>query len=198
MFFVRGMWWCSGLRHCATSRKTVRSIPDGVIGVFYWHIPSSRTMALGLTQPLTEMSTRNISCGVKSVSVCRADNLTTFMSRMSWNLGASNSWNAQGLSRLVMGLLYFLTFPLWLWGTGSINIQAPGPSFLGTGQFCQHLHQQDTALRSKCWVNSCLSQLWVAQKIRKQLRCKIHYGAHPTVLHSLSTLHTNLILTCNG
>jgi len=27
----------------------------------YWHNPSGRTMTLGLTQPLTEMSTRNIS-----------------------------------------------------------------------------------------------------------------------------------------
>jgi len=37
--------------------------------------------------------------------VRRADNLTTFMCRMSWNLGASPSWNPQGLSRPVMGLL---------------------------------------------------------------------------------------------
>ena len=28
------------------------------------------------------------------------------MCRLSWNLGASNSWNSQGLSRPVMGLLY--------------------------------------------------------------------------------------------
>jgi len=32
---------------------------------FDWHNPSGCTMALGLTQPLTEMSTRNISWGVK-------------------------------------------------------------------------------------------------------------------------------------
>ena len=37
------------------------SIPDGVIGIFHLHKPSGRTMALGLIQPLTEMSTRNIS-----------------------------------------------------------------------------------------------------------------------------------------
>jgi len=37
-----------------------------------------------------------------------ADNLTTFMCRLSWYLGASNSWNPQGLSRLVMGLLYLV------------------------------------------------------------------------------------------
>jgi hypothetical protein len=35
-----------------------------------------------------------------------ADNLTTFMCRMSRNLGALTSWNPQGLSGLVMGLLY--------------------------------------------------------------------------------------------
>ena len=36
----------------------------------------------------------------------RANNLTTFMCRLSLNLGASTSWNPQGLSRPVMGLLY--------------------------------------------------------------------------------------------
>ena len=41
----------------------------------------------------------------------RADNLTTFMCRLSWNLGASTSWNPQGLSRPVMGLLYLLPLP---------------------------------------------------------------------------------------
>jgi len=41
--------------------KVTVSIPDGVIGIFHWHNPSGRTMALGLAQPLTEMSTRNIS-----------------------------------------------------------------------------------------------------------------------------------------
>jgi len=35
-----------------------------------------------------------------------ADNLTTFMCRMSRNLRASTRWNPQGLSRPVMGLLY--------------------------------------------------------------------------------------------
>jgi len=43
--------------------KVAGSIPDGVIGIFHWHIPSGRTMALGSTQPLTQMCTRNISLG---------------------------------------------------------------------------------------------------------------------------------------
>jgi hypothetical protein len=51
------------LKYCATSRKVAGSIPDGVIGIFHWHNPSNSKMALGSTQPLTEMSTRNISWG---------------------------------------------------------------------------------------------------------------------------------------
>jgi hypothetical protein len=34
---------------------------QSVIGIFHWHNTSCRTMALGLTQPLTEISTSNIS-----------------------------------------------------------------------------------------------------------------------------------------
>ena len=64
---ARGTRWRSWLRHCATSRKVAGSIPDGIIGIFHWHNPSGRNMALGVTQPLTEMSTRNISWGVKAV-----------------------------------------------------------------------------------------------------------------------------------
>ena len=37
------------------------SIPDSVIVSFHCHSPSSHTMVLGLTQPVTEMSTRNTS-----------------------------------------------------------------------------------------------------------------------------------------
>ena len=47
----------------ATNRKVAGSIPDGVIELFHWLIPSERTMALGSTQPLTEMSSSNISWG---------------------------------------------------------------------------------------------------------------------------------------
>ena len=66
VFVLRGTRWCSWLRHCATNGNVAGSIPDGVIGIFHWHNPSGRTMALGSTQPLTEMSTRNISWGVKA------------------------------------------------------------------------------------------------------------------------------------
>jgi hypothetical protein len=46
-----------------TRRKVVFSIPDEVIGFFNWPNPSSRTVALVSTQPLTEMSTRNLPGG---------------------------------------------------------------------------------------------------------------------------------------
>ena len=58
-------WWRSWLRHCTTCRKVAGFISDYVTGIFHWYNPSGRTMALGLTQPLTEMSTRNISWGGK-------------------------------------------------------------------------------------------------------------------------------------
>jgi hypothetical protein len=51
------------LRHYATSRKVAGSIPYEVIGFWNWPNPSSRTMILGSTQPLTEISTRNFSGG---------------------------------------------------------------------------------------------------------------------------------------
>jgi len=54
------------LRHCATSQKVAGSIPDGVTGIFHSHDPSSCNMALGLTQPLKEMSTRTTSWGIKA------------------------------------------------------------------------------------------------------------------------------------
>ena len=56
------------------------SIPDGFTVIFHCHNPPGRTMALGSTQPLTEMSTRNISLGERR-PVRKADNLTTFMCR---------------------------------------------------------------------------------------------------------------------
>jgi hypothetical protein len=93
------------LRHCATNRKVTGSIPDGVVGILRWHNPFSPTMVL--TQPLTEMITRNISWGWRQ-PMRRADNLATFMCWLCWNLEASSSWNPQGLSRPVIGLVYLL------------------------------------------------------------------------------------------
>ena len=64
--FYWGAQWRSWLRHCATSQKVAGSILDGVVGIFHWHNPSGHSMALGSTQPLTEMSTRSISWGIET------------------------------------------------------------------------------------------------------------------------------------
>jgi hypothetical protein len=51
------------LRYCATNRKVAGSILDALTGFFHCHNLFDRTMAMGSTQPLTEMSTRSISWG---------------------------------------------------------------------------------------------------------------------------------------
>jgi hypothetical protein len=58
--FFRSTRWRSWLRHCATSRKVAGSIPDGIIAIFHSHDPSGRTMALGSTQPVTQMSAMDV------------------------------------------------------------------------------------------------------------------------------------------
>jgi hypothetical protein len=63
------------LRKYATSRKVAGSIPHEVIGLLSCPNPSSRIMALGSTQPLTDMST-TILPGVKGRPARKADNLT--------------------------------------------------------------------------------------------------------------------------
>jgi hypothetical protein len=72
-----GTPWRCWLRHCSTSQKVVGLIPDGIIGISHWHThnPFGRTMALGSTQHLTEMSTRNISWWGKDSQCIQ---LTTF------------------------------------------------------------------------------------------------------------------------
>ena len=64
-------------------------------------------MALGSTQPLTEMSTRSISSWGKGGRCVR---LTTYHHPvpLSRNLGTLTSRNPLGLSRPVMGLIYLL------------------------------------------------------------------------------------------
>jgi hypothetical protein len=52
-----------------------RSVPDEAIGFLNWPNSSSRIIALGSTQPLTETNTRNLP-GNKRRPARKADNLT--------------------------------------------------------------------------------------------------------------------------
>jgi hypothetical protein len=52
--------------HWATGRKATGSIPDSCIETFHCHHPAGRTVALGSTQSLTVISTRNMFFGVKA------------------------------------------------------------------------------------------------------------------------------------
>jgi hypothetical protein len=61
--------------HYTTSPKAAGSIPDDVTPFFNWPDPSSRSTALGSTQPLIEMTTKNLPGG-KERPARKADNLT--------------------------------------------------------------------------------------------------------------------------
>jgi hypothetical protein len=65
------------LRRYAASRKVAGSSPDEIISSFLFNLlyTSSRTMALGLAQLLTEMSTTNLD-GDKARPARKADDLT--------------------------------------------------------------------------------------------------------------------------
>jgi hypothetical protein len=75
---IEGARGCVFFRHYATSRKVAGSIPDEVILFLNRPNPSSRTTALGSTQPLTEMSTRNL-IALKGRPALKADNLSTII-----------------------------------------------------------------------------------------------------------------------
>jgi hypothetical protein len=68
-------------RQYATGRKVAGSIPEEVTRFFNLPHPSSRTVALVSTQPLTEMSTRNLPGG-KEQLVCEVDKLTDIYERI--------------------------------------------------------------------------------------------------------------------
>jgi hypothetical protein len=114
MCIIRGFWRCqvicsvqkilgarSSIVGWGTMLQAGRSpvrVPDKV-DFFNLPNPSNRTMALGSTQPLTEMSTR-IFLGVKSGWRLRLITLPPSASRMPKNVGSSTSRNPKGLHGL--------------------------------------------------------------------------------------------------
>ena len=87
--------------------ETLRYKPEGC----GFDSPSGRNMALGSTQPLTEMSTKNITWWGKGG---RCVGLTTLppCADCLQILGVPTSWNPKGLSRPVMRQLYVFSFML--------------------------------------------------------------------------------------
>jgi hypothetical protein len=65
-YLLWGTRWRSMLRHCAKTRKVAGFIPDCVIGIFLWHNPSGRTMALVVSASNRNEYQENLSCGVKA------------------------------------------------------------------------------------------------------------------------------------
>jgi hypothetical protein len=84
----RGTRWRSWLRHSAASRKVAGSIPDGVIMIVNLLNPSGRTMALGSTQPVTEMSTGRC-VGLTTSSPSCADCMEILEPQAPGSLGVS-------------------------------------------------------------------------------------------------------------
>ena len=86
-------------------RSRVR-FPTVSLEIFHWHNPSDRTMTLGSTHPLTEMSTRNISWRYKR-PVHIADNHTIIPSSRADCL---ETWEPElpGILMAYSDLFYFL------------------------------------------------------------------------------------------
>jgi hypothetical protein len=108
-----GTRWRSWLRHCVTSRKVAGSISDVIIGIFYCFNPSGRTVVLGSTQPLTEMSTWGWGRG-KGGRCLGQTTLPPTCTDCLEILGASTSWSCEGLCWPVMGLLYLFCYTAYI------------------------------------------------------------------------------------
>jgi hypothetical protein len=84
--------------------------PTVSLEFFHWHNPSGRTIALGLTHTLTEMSIRNISWGSKG-GRCLGLNTLPYSCVDCLEIWERQPfWNPQSLSRSVIGLFYLLAF----------------------------------------------------------------------------------------
>jgi hypothetical protein len=113
--------------------------------------PSSRTMALGSTQPLTKMSTRNLP-GDKGRPVREADNLTA-MSRKCGSLDVSQPF---GPSRPVTGIA--LPLPILLISLFYLCVVLP----VGLKQTTVFKNVRNA--RERCYENPLVSSVQESEK----------------------------------
>jgi hypothetical protein len=98
------MWGARGWGTMLQAGRSLVQFAMRLLDFFNLPNPSSRTMALGSTQPLTEMSTRNLPGG----NGRPADNLTAICEPIVYkNVGTSTSHSPTGLHGPLQGYLYF-------------------------------------------------------------------------------------------
>jgi hypothetical protein len=175
---IWGTRWRSCLNHCATSRKVAGSIPNGITGIFQGHNPSGRTMTLGSTQLLTEMSTRNISWGGKSGRCVR---LTTFHLHLPivWKSGSLNLLETSGTVQACIGIFLPLPAKHLFLQLGARAYSMPRTSWLLSERMGLHAKCQLPASFTEPWKMSTIYVKLPATKCRdKQRSSLLHANRH--------------------
>ena len=174
------------LRCCATNRKVAGSIPDGVIGIFHWHNPPDRTMTLGSTQPLIEMSTRRISWGVNA-AVAWGWQPYHLPVLLSWNLGTLTSWKPLAHSRPVTGLIYLYWNVMleWLARKNAVEFDvtldiASRHTSLFSSAIIFNINSRVKRTKNAFYISWFLN-LWYAYRLWYDNHCLLVYGRNKKI-----------------